>query len=133
MEPLAKSSTVVKCEKHGLHYDSARTSGCVVCRRESGELPPARPGAAAASSQASGSSGSLGVALAVTAVLVGAATFAMQTVHTQFLEWLRNTGNPSAFESGTTYQQKQMDGVLQELKEQGGEDGGDTGGGEEEE
>lgn len=124
MEPMAKPTSVVKCEKHGLHYDSARTSGCVVCRRESGELPPPRPGAAA-SSQASASSGSLGVALAVTAVLVGATTFAMQTVHTQFLEWLRNTGNPSAFESGTTYQQQQMDGVLKELEEQGG--GGDEG------
>jgi hypothetical protein len=133
LEPMAKSSTVVKCEKHGLHYDSAKTSGCVLCRRESGELPPPRPGAAASSSPAPASSGSLGLALAVTAVLVGATTFAMQTVHAQFLEWLRTTGNPSAFESGSTYQQKQMDGVLKELEEQGGgEEGGGEGEGEEE-
>lgn len=127
MEPMARSASVVKCEKHGLHYDSAKTSGCVVCRRESGELPPVRPGgAAAASSAASGSSGSLGAALAVTAVLVLGATFAMQLVHTEFIKWLRDTGNPSAFEPGvgvaTTYQQEQMDGALKELKDQGGED-----------
>jgi hypothetical protein len=110
----------VKCEKHGLHYDSAKASGCVVCRREAGELPPVRPGGAAvASRQAPGSSGSLGAALAVTAVLVVMTTFALQMVHAQFTEWLRNTGNPSAFSGteATTYQQKQMDGVLKELKE----------------
>ena len=124
MEPMARPTSVVKCEKHGLHYDSAKTSGCVVCRRESGELPPVRPGGAAVASQSSGSSGSLGAALAVTAVLVLGATFAMQMVHTEFIKWLRETGNPSAFEGGaaTTYQQKQMDGALQELKEQSGED-----------
>lgn len=118
MEPAAKSTSVVKCEKHGLHYDSAKTSGCVVCRRESGELPPTRP--AAAASAPSGSSGSLGMALAVTAVLIGVAAFAMQLVHGQFQTWLRDTGNPSAYQTGTTYQQKQMDGVLKEMKEQGG-------------
>jgi hypothetical protein len=119
MEPMAKPTSVVKCEKHGLHYDSAKTSGCVLCRRESGELPPPRPGAAAASSSASGSSGSLGMALAVTAVLVGVTAFAMQGVHTRFQEWLRNTGNTSEVPTmGTAYQQKQMDGALKELKEQ---------------
>ena len=117
MEPMAKPTSVVKCEKHGLHYDSSKTSGCVVCRRESGELPPVRPGAGAAPA---GSPGSLGMALAVTAVLIGAAAFAMQMVHGQFQEWLRNAGNSSAYETGNTYQQKQMDGVLEELKEQGG-------------
>lgn len=117
MEPMAKPTSVVKCEKHGLHYDSSKTSGCVVCRRESGELPPPRATAAAAPA---GSSGSLGTALAVTAVLVAVTAFAMQMVHGQFQEWLRNTGNPSAYETGSTYQQKQMDGVLKELEQQGG-------------
>lgn len=123
MEPMARPTSVVKCEKHGLHYDSAKTSGCVVCRRESGELPPVRPGGAASAS-ASGSSGSLAAALAVTAVLVGMATFAMQMVHGQFTEWLRNTGNPGALPAtaATEYQQKQMDGALKELKEQSGGD-----------
>ena len=120
MEPMAKPASVVKCEKHGLHYDSSKTSGCVLCRRESGELPPPRPGGAAAAP--AGSSGSLGLALAVTAVLVGMTTFAMQSVHTKLLEWIQDTGNPTAFETGNTYQQQQMDGALQELREQGGGD-----------
>lgn len=124
MEPMSRNPSVVKCEKHGLHYDSAKASGCVICRRESGELPPVRPAGAAASS-AAGSSGSLGAALAVTAVLVVAATFAMQMVHSQFIEWLQNTGNPSAFETGNTYQQQQVDGVMKELEDQRGE--GDEG------
>lgn len=116
MEPMAKPTSVVKCEKHGLHYDSAKTSGCIVCRRESGELPPPRTNSASAAKP----SGSLGAALGVTAVLVAMTAFAMQMVHTQFQEWLRNTGNPSAYETGSTYQQKQMDGVMKELEEQGG-------------
>jgi hypothetical protein len=55
---------------------------------------------------------------------VGVTTFAMQLVHTQFTEWLRNTGNPSEFTgtAATAYQQKQMDGALKELKEQSGGD-----------
>ena len=119
MEPVARFASVVKCEKHGLHYDSAKTSGCVVCRRESGELPPVRPGgAAAASSPATGSSGSMGAALAVTAVLVVMTTFAMQIVHTQFIEWLRNTGNFSPLQMGNSYQQQQMQGVMKELEKQ---------------
>ncbi|HYU32201.1 MAG TPA: hypothetical protein VEW48_08555 [Thermoanaerobaculia bacterium] len=113
---MAKPASVVKCEKHGLHYDSVKTSGCVLCRRESGELPPPRPGAApAAASSATGSSSSLGRALAVTGVLVVVTAFAMQMVYGQFQEWLRNTGSSSA-QTGATYQQKQMEGVLKELK-----------------
>lgn len=120
MEPMAmpKTTTAVRCEKHGLHYDPAKVSGCVLCRRESGELPPPRAASAAAPS-----GGSLGAALAVTALLVGATTFAMQMVHSTFIEWLRNTGNPSAYETGNTYQQEQMDGALKELEELGSEGG----------
>lgn len=45
MEPLEakRPTTVVKCEKHGLHYDSALMDGCVICRREAGGAPAARP------------------------------------------------------------------------------------------
>lgn len=45
MEPLeAKRPTpVVKCEKHGLHYDSSKMDGCVICRREAGGAPVGRP------------------------------------------------------------------------------------------
>jgi hypothetical protein len=29
-----KRSALAKCERHGLHYDPAKMSGCVICRRE---------------------------------------------------------------------------------------------------
>ena len=123
MEPTGKPKTVVKCEKHGLHYDSARQSGCVVCRREAGELPAASPRSAAPAAGVGGEGGSLGAALAVTAVLIAATAFAMLPVHATFLEWLRGTRNQNAFETkASRHNQKQMDGVLKELKEQGGRD-----------
>jgi len=120
MEPTGKPRTVVKCEKHGLHYDSARQSGCVICRREAGELPGA-PAAAAARPAAGvdGPRGSIGAALAVTAVLIAVAAFAMLPVHATFIEWLRGRENQNAFETAASrHNQKQMEGALKELKEQ---------------
>jgi hypothetical protein len=45
MEPLEakRPTTVVKCEKHGLHYDSTLMNGCVICRREAGGASPPPP------------------------------------------------------------------------------------------
>lgn len=62
MEPLEakRPTTVVKCEKHGLHYDSSLMDGCVICRREAGGGPAVR----AARPR------SLGKALAVAALLL---------------------------------------------------------------
>ncbi len=34
-----RPTTVFKCEKHGLHYDSSIMNGCVICRREEGGAP----------------------------------------------------------------------------------------------
>lgn len=114
MEPNARPASVVKCEKHGLHYDSAKANGCITCRREAGEIPAVRSGGAAKSS------GSIGAALAVTAVLVGLSAFALQMAHAQLMDWLRSTGNPSVLPTtaASEYQQKQLDGALQEIKEQ---------------
>jgi hypothetical protein len=44
MEPLEakRPTTVVKCEKHNLHYDSSKMNGCVICRREAGGAPVVR-------------------------------------------------------------------------------------------
>lgn len=117
MEPMARPSTVVKCEKHGFFYDSAKVSGCAVCRRESGELPPPRPAGAARPAPVTG--GSLGPALAVTLLLVGVTTFAMSMVHSTFIGWLRDTGNPSGYDQVNTYERQQMEGALKELKGEG--------------
>lgn len=51
-EPIApaeppKRTSLAKCERHGLHYDPAKMSGCVICRREAGGALPA-PGLGAA-------------------------------------------------------------------------------------
>lgn len=124
MEPAARPSTVVKCEKHGFFYDSAKVSGCAVCRRESGELPPPRPAAARSAGSSTSSSGSLGGALAVTAALVVGTTFAMSALHSTFLGWLRDTGNASQYEQINTYERQQMDGVLKELKGEGDDEDG---------
>lgn len=48
-----RPTTVVKCDKHGLHYDPAKMNGCVICRREAGGAPagkarPRSPGKALA-------------------------------------------------------------------------------------
>lgn len=72
-----RASSVVKCEKHGLHYDASRMSGCVICRREAGGGGAmARPSSAAAASR-----GSLGQALAVTAILLALTTAALFFTH----------------------------------------------------
>lgn len=75
MEPK-RPSGLVKCEKHGLHYDPARMSGCVICRRETG-------GTAA---MPAGQSGSLGKALGVTAVLLVLATAGLYLIHGMAIE-----------------------------------------------
>lgn len=70
-----RQTTVVKCEKHGLHYDSARMEGCVLCRREAGG------GTATLSRAAAAPSGSMGQALAVTAVLLLLTTACLYFIH----------------------------------------------------
>lgn len=82
-----RSSTVVKCERHGLHYDSAKMAGCVICRREAGGVAGVAGvanGSAAAGSSAG--SGSLGGALAVTALLLAATTGALFLTHSVLVD-----------------------------------------------
>ncbi len=82
-----RSSTVVKCERHGLHYDSAKMAGCVICRREAGGtggIASMANGSTAAG--ASAGSGSLGGALAVTALLLAATTGALFLTHSVLVD-----------------------------------------------
>ncbi|HWM90263.1 MAG TPA: hypothetical protein VN493_05805 [Thermoanaerobaculia bacterium] len=81
-EPLVepkRPSSLVKCEKHGLHYDPARMDGCVICRREAG-------GGTATRSAASAPRGSMGQALAVTAILLVLTTVCLYFVHGMAIE-----------------------------------------------
>jgi hypothetical protein len=74
-----RATTTVKCEKHGLHYDSATMSGCVLCRKEAGGGTVERPAAPVPS-------GSLGRAFAVTALLLVLTTTALYFVHGLVIE-----------------------------------------------
>lgn len=93
-----RSSSVVKCEKHGLHYDSSTMSGCVICRREaSGEATGVRTATEAAS-------GSLGQALIVTLILLALTTgglfFTHGLVAQRIKAWLPEGDDETAFDSG---------------------------------
>src|SRR5689334_15063359 len=85
MEPFeAKRPTmVVKCEKHGLHYDSSKMDGCVICRREAGGAPAARPRP-------------LGKALAIAALLL-----ALTLAGFYFLETRKRPVEDRSFEEPT--------------------------------
>lgn len=95
-----RPSTVVKCEKHGLHYDSSKTTGCVICRREAG----GGTATMAARGAASAPRGSLGQALAVTAILLVLATACLYFVHGMAIEafqaWTNGSGDANALDQG---------------------------------
>lgn len=96
---LKRSSTVVKCEKHGLHYDSSTMSGCVLCRRE------AAGGATGTRKMATeAASGSLGQALLVTLILLMLTTAGLYLTHGLVVQklkaWLPEDREETAFDGG---------------------------------
>lgn len=93
-EPLAekRTTTAVKCEKHGLHYDPSRMDGCVICRREAGGGTAVRAAAPSA--------GSMGKALAVTAVLLLLTTACLYFIHGMVIESFRGSGEVNALDGG---------------------------------
>jgi hypothetical protein len=116
MEGGAKRPTVVKCEKHGLHYDSATQTGCVICRREAGQ--PARGAAAAAPGGAATAApgGSLGMALAMTALLLAGTAFGLLAAHEAVSRSLQRFMSPGeAFSGGGNAFEKSLDRDLQAL------------------
>ena len=94
-EPLEakRATTAVKCEKHGLHYDPSKMDGCVICRREAGGGTAVRPVATAPS-------GSLGQALAITAVLLLLTTACLYFIHGRVLESFRGKIEAEALDGG---------------------------------
>ena len=110
-EPLMEKrpTTAVKCEKHGLHYNPATMDGCVICRREAGGgTAPVRSGAAAAPS------GSMGQALAVTAILLLLTTACLYLVHGMVAESFQGTGEANALEAGYSYDEPVQDAAFPE-------------------
>lgn len=90
-EPLEakRQTTAVKCEKHGLHYNPATMDGCVICRREAaGGARTAAPG-----------DGSMGKALAITAILLLLTTACLFFVHGMVVETFQR-GEVDALDAG---------------------------------
>jgi len=93
-EPLEakRTTTAVKCEKHGLHYDPSTMDGCVICRREAG--------GGTARTAAARSDGSMGRALAVTAVLLLLTTACLYFVHGMVIESFGGVPGVNALDGG---------------------------------
>ncbi len=92
-EPLEakRPTTAVKCEKHGLHYDPSTMDGCVICRREAG---------GGTVRTAARSDGSMGKALAVTAVLLLLTTACLYFVHGMVIESFGGVPGVNALDGG---------------------------------
>jgi len=103
---------LAKCEKHGLHYDPAKMTGCVICRREAQaeaggaapkldtHMPPRR---------------SLLGPLLVTAALCLGAAFALYSLHDAVADLFPGSGSTQEAPQLTAPQQKQLDQALREL------------------
>jgi hypothetical protein len=89
-EPLEakRPATAVKCEKHGLHYNPSTMDGCVICRREAGGSTVAQ------------GDGSMGKALAITAVLLLLTTACLYFVHGMVIESFGKAPEVNALDGG---------------------------------
>ncbi len=80
--PQAKASRLVKCDRHGLHYDPEKMSGCVICRREAGgSAPQGGVSYGGATASPTGAPSGLALHLGIAAVLCLAGGFALFSVH----------------------------------------------------
>jgi len=93
------ATQIVKCEKHGLRYNAATQSGCVRCRREAGEFP--KTGATRAPERTARQGMSLSAALAISALLVLATSFAMLWIHTQVYDQTQRLMESDGYEEFT--------------------------------
>lgn len=103
---------LAKCEKHGLHYDPAKMTGCVICRREAqaeaGGLAPLSPAAAPPPGR------SLAGPLLVTAALCLGAGCGFYLLQGAVANLFPSRATPKLPEL-TAPQQKQLDQALREL------------------
>lgn len=117
-EPTAETpqrTPLAKCEKHGLHFDPTKMSGCVICRREAlaeaGGAAPATPAADATSA----SHRSLLGPLLVTAALCFGAGFAFYLLHDAVTDLFPGSASTPEVPQLTAPQQQQLDQALREL------------------
>ncbi len=113
--PEAQGRTpLAKCERHGLHYDPAKMTGCVICRREA-QAEAGGP-APSSSSAAPATRHPLAGPLLVTAALCFGAGFAFYQLHHAAAKLAGATPEMPAF---TRRQQtRQIEEALREMSAQ---------------
>lgn len=127
-----KRTSLAKCERHGLHYDPAKMSGCVICRREAGgslEAPMAagvgaavgRPPGAAAAAGGAGSSSMVAPLLVAAGLCVGM-SLALYQLHDAVGTFVRSGGGYSAYDVDDLgkRRERRMEEALRELNDVGG-------------
>ncbi len=122
-----KRTSLAKCERHGLHYDPAKMSGCVICRREAGGALPRPPTGASAApagvrAGAAGDSSSYTAPLLVAAGLCLGLGIALFGLHGAVAGYVRTAGGfgGSELPEMSPPQGPQMKEALRELNDLGG-------------
>ena len=121
-----KRTSLAQCERHGLHYDPAKMSGCVICRREAGgALTSTSTGISTAPAGgragAAGESGSYTAPLLVAAGLCLGLGIALFGLHGAVVGYVRTGGGFGGTEMPESLPQgPQMKEVLRELNDAGG-------------
>ncbi len=121
-----KRTSLAKCERHGLHYDPAKMSGCVICRREAGGAlpsPPTGPSTASVGVRAGavGESGSYTAPLLVAVGLCLGLGISLFGLHGAVVGYVRTGGGFGGTEMPESLPQgPQMKEVLRELEDSGG-------------
>ncbi|HXU29534.1 MAG TPA: hypothetical protein VN851_03065 [Thermoanaerobaculia bacterium] len=96
---------LAKCEKHGLHYDPTKMTGCVLCRRESSPAADAPPVPRR----------SLLGPFLVTAALCFGAGLAFYLLHGAVANLFPGSASTPEVPQLTAPQQQQLDQALREL------------------
>lgn len=102
---------VVRCEKHGLRYNAATQSGCVRCRRETGEASGARQRTETANPPVP-----LAAALAFTALLLFGTSLTFYHLHTLAYEATREHREALAPILDEDYEAKQEEAFRENMR-----------------
>lgn len=96
-----KRASVLKCELHGLHYDSEKMSGCVICRREAGGTRAQEP------IDLPRLGTSLRPLLVTTGLILGAG-FLLNSFHEAAATYVRSFGSAGTLNLSTVKQREMM-------------------------
>ncbi|HEV7671061.1 MAG TPA: hypothetical protein VGS22_21295 [Thermoanaerobaculia bacterium] len=108
-----KRTALAKCERHGLHYDPAKMSGCVICRREAQAAGSGSTGDAPAATVAARRS--LAGPLLATAALCFGAGLAFYLLHGAVANLLPGSGGDSEIPDLLAPQRKRLEQAARDL------------------